>query len=249
MKKIITTTLITGSLFWAGQVYAGSPTSFVSGPGVTKGATTFEGRAGYSWDDGTNNDDRIQVREHFDHGFTDWYALRFIVAQDKRKGDNLAHDDFTVENRIQLFNKADDGWDGGFRFSYTKGDTSPDNIGVKLIGQFNFAENWQARHNISFSHHVGEDAADGMTFSLRHQITRDFTPQGRGLDSLRAGVEVFNDFGNLSTQSGYSDQDHQIGPVMKGGFGNGYAFETGYRIGVSDASRDHLVKFGLSKTF
>ena len=104
-------------------------------------------------------------------------------------------------------------------------------------------ENYEVRMNQLFSHDVGEDAGDGIGAELRFQVTRAFS------DTHKLGIESFNDFGNLTQLSGYSSQEHEIGPVLKGKIGHGYAYETGYRAGISESAADHNFKFFISKSF
>ncbi len=244
MKKLILALL----MILPFSAYSASPTSFVSGPSVSSGVTSFEVRAGYSWDDESASlDERFQLREHIDHGFNDLYAMRIIAAQDDRQNDDLDQDAFTLENRFQIFNSKDHGWDGGFRLSYSANHGRADSVGLKLIGQKKWTNDITSRHNLNFGHQVGGGSADGISFGLSHQIMHKTDISW--LKKSSAGIEMFNDFGNLRTQSGYSNQDHQMGPVFKGSFDNGLSFETGYRTGISRASRDHLVKLGIAKSF
>ncbi|MCI5049148.1 MAG: hypothetical protein MRY32_02280, partial [Rickettsiales bacterium] len=60
---------------------------------------------------------------------------------------------------------------------------------------------------------------------------------------LSIGVEMFNDFGRLRDLSGYDNQDHQFGPVIKGSFTDKVYFQAGYRAGISQNGTDHLAKF------
>ena len=94
-----------------------------------------------------------------------------------------------------------------------------------------------------FDHEVGEDSESGLNAEWRMQATYAVT------DDTRVGLESFNDFGRLADLSGYSDQSHTIGPVVKGKLPNGFFYETGYRAGISDAAPDHLVKFFIGKDF
>lgn len=228
--------------------FAASPTSFVSGAKISADQTSVEARFGYSLDDESASlDDRFQMRQHIDHGFNDLYALRIITAQDDRKGSDLTHDSIGIENRFQIFNAKQHGWDGGFRLSYSAKDSGADSIGANLIGEFKWNDDISSRHNITASHQVGDGSANGVAVGLRHQVM--YKADISALAKSSVGVEMFNDFGNLDTQSGYSAQDHQIGPVMKGAFDNGISFETGYRLGISQTARDHIFKLGVAKSF
>lgn len=234
----------------ATPAFTASPTSFVSGPNVTAGETSVEGRIGYSLDDeGASVDERLQIRQHVDHGFNDLYALRIITAQDDRKGDDLTHDSVTIENRFQVFNQDKNGFDGGIRLVYSMrpDHRGADNIAANIIGEKTFENSLQARHNVIIKHDIGAGSDDGISLEVRHQLTKkialsdDYTP--------RIGIEMFNDFGNLRDQSGFSDQDHQIGPVMKGNISENISYETGYRLGFSRAARDHSFKIGIAASF
>jgi hypothetical protein len=115
---------------------AHASTSTVSGASVTKGQSSVEARMSYSAnDEGGSNEDRIRTRVHYDYGVTDFYAIRAVVAGDKRKGDSHEFDSLTIENRFQLLNKKRDGWDLGVRLNYTQkdGDKSPSEMRIQFI--------------------------------------------------------------------------------------------------------------------
>jgi len=219
--------------------------SSVGSPKVKKGATKIEARFGYSdADNESSQDNRIRFRQQIDHGFTDYYAARIVVQQDDRKGDNFEHNSIRLSNRFHILEASDHGFDLGARIEYTHvdGDKTPSSITTGAYQLIPFGE-YEIRMNQLFSHDVGEDADDGVGAELRFQITRAIS------DTHKLGIESFNDFGNLTELSGYSAQQHEIGPVLKGKLGNGYAYETGYRAGISEGAANHNVKFFLSKSF
>ena len=176
---------------------------------------------------------------------TDWYAARIVLFQDDRKGNNFEHNSIRLSNRFHLLEKGDYGFDLGARFEYTHadGDKTPSDALIGFYQQVPLDNGFEFRSNQLFSHDVGEDADDGVNMELRFQLTKKI------FDNHRIGLESFNDFGNLTELSGSDDQDHDFGPVLKGKFGNGYAYETGYRAGVSDGAANHNFKFFLSKDF
>ena len=223
-----------------------STTGSVGSPGVSEGKTQLEMRLGYSEaEESSSQDERFRSRFQIDHGFTNWYAGRLIVQQDKRKGDSYEHDSLTFENRFQFLDKKDSGWDFGVRAGYQHkdGDKTPSALtfGVYELIPLN---DYELRFNQLFSRDVGEEAGDGVDAELRFQATRAYA------EVHRFGIEGFHDFGNLQDQNGYSAQSHQIGPVFKGAvpFG-GLKYETGYRAGISDGAPDHNFKLFLQKSF
>ncbi len=233
--------------------FAASPTSNVSTASVDKGELSIEQRMGYTTDTpGEADHQRFRMRQHIDYGWTDWYATRLVVSEDKRDGDNLEFGSISLENRFQIFEKKQHGWDGGFRLSYSHsdGDKTPHDVELRLVAGVPFADGWEARGVVSIEHEVGEDAEPGALLELRSQVTKAIPQTSIDyIKELRLGVEMFNDFGKLRELNGYDSGEHQFGPVMKMKFSDGNYIQAGYRAGISEASADHLVKVFIGREF
>lgn len=226
--------------------------SGVSGAGVDKGKASVEWRSGYALDGrDASGDKRFRMRQHLDYGFTDWYALRLVVAQDKRQGDDLEHQAVSLEHRVQFFERENDGWDGGFKliYSHNDGDKTPHEVAVRFMAGIPVAGGWELRHNTNLSHELGPDSEDGLALEWRHQISREMECRPDGIKKWSLGLELFTDLGRLNALSGYDAQDHQIGPALTATLENGMFFQVGYRAGLSRSSPDHLMKFFVGKTF
>ncbi len=228
-----------------------SPSAFASTTGdvgsakVVKGKSEMVVRFGYSEaDEDSSDDERLRMRVHFDHGFTEHYAARVIVAGDRRKKDSLEYEGVTLENRFYVLKAEDHGFDLGVRASYNHkdGDKKPSAVSFGLYELFP-ADPYEFRANQIFEHDIGEDAEDGVSAELRLQVSRKIT------DTHKIALESFHDFGNLSEQSGYSAQSHTIGPVIKGEMFGKYKYEVGYRAGISKDAPDHSLKFFISREF
>jgi hypothetical protein len=220
----------------------------VGSPKVEAGKTSLELRFGYhEAEESSSQDERFRSRVHLDHGFNDFYALRVIASQDRRKNDNLEQDTLGFENRFYLLKAKEHGFGFGARAGYNHkdGDKKPSVLTFGLYGLVPL-DDYELRVNQMFEHAVGEDREPGLSAELRVQATKEIVKK------LRLGIESFHDFDNLNELSGYSAQAHTIGPVLKGrmfeGFGN-MQYEAGYRAGISDAAPDHTVKFFLSTSF
>ncbi len=221
-----------------------SSTGGVGGASVKKGVLAAEARASYSeGDESSSSDGRFQSRIHFDYGVTDSYAARIIFAQDARKNDNYEHAAITFENRFYVLRKDESGFDFGVRAAYSMkdGDKKPDNVAVEFIEVLPW-QDWEIRLNQFLKHDIGEDRRAGLSFESRLQATTKIS------DTHRLGFESFNDFGKFRDLSGYDNQNHTIGPVLKGKIGS-YSYEAGYRAGISKSAIDHGVKFFISKKF
>ncbi len=219
--------------------------SAVGGATVDAGKTAIEWRLAMSEDDdNAGQDQRVRTRVHIDHAFSDLYAARLVYSMDRRKGDNLEFDGLSLQNRFHLLKKEDYGFDGGIRLNYTfaDGDKKPDVLSLRFYQQIPYKA-WEVRFNQIIETEIGEDRDGGMLAEWRSQVTYAVN------DNLRVGLDAFHDFGNLDEQSGYSDQEHAVGPVVKAKLGGGYSLEAAYRVGISDASADQSGTFILTKSW
>lgn len=232
--------------------HAASPIGNVGTAKADKGAFSTEFRTGFTFDDsGSSNDERFRLRQHIDYGFSDWYAARIVIEQDKQQSADFDFRSVTFENRFQFFESDTHGWDGGVRVNYgvSAGGGQSDEIDIRFIANVPIGENWEWRHNTVLEYELGGNADDGLNLELRNQLTKvvgNFIP---GTNKTRVGIEMFNDFGNLRDDAGFSAQDHQIGPVMKAYFPKGVYIQAGYRAGLSDDAPDHLLKFFVGRNF
>lgn len=232
--------------------FAASPIGNVGTAAADKGAFSAELRMGFTFDDpGSSNNERFRIRQHVDYGFSDWYAARLVLEQDRQQGEDVDFRSVTFENRFQIFERTRHGWDGGVRVIYGigAGGGQPDEIDVRFIANVPIGEDWEWRHNTVLEHEIGDNSEDGLFLEQRNQLTKvvgNFIP---GANKTRIGIEMFNDFGNLRNDSGFSSQDHQIGPVMKAYFSKGVYIQAGYRAGLSDDAPDHLLKFFIGRNF
>lgn len=239
-------TLILLVVFLPPAAAIANPVKTVGTAVVNPGMTTLELRSGFSFDDKSrNHDGRVQLREMFDHGFNDWYALRLTLVQDDLGQHDLEHDDIQWDNRFQVFERAKDGFDGGFRMSYVfrDGDKKPDLADIRWINQIPFGDDYEFRHHIIIQHQVGENSRSGIMPELRWQVTKQV------FQTHRFGFEMFNEFGNVRNGNTFSEQSHDAGIVMVGPLFGKARYQAGYRHGISDAAADHAFKFFIGYDF
>jgi hypothetical protein len=68
--------------------------------------------------------------------------------------------------------------------------------------------------------------------------------------SFKAGFEYYGEFGELSDTPDYSEQSHQIGPVIAFDVANtGVEAKLGYLAGISRGAFDSAVKWELEYEF
>ncbi len=221
---------------------ANSSTSGVSSGSVLPGEK-FVVRTSYTNDSqSSSQDNRIRIRQHYEHGFNEGYALRFIVSQDKRKNNSLQHQSFRVENRFQFFEENSDGFNGAIRLGYRNNKSSADKVEVRFNGSKKIADNWQYRQNIILGHEVFNDSESGINLETRFAVQTKVT-------QYNIGIDLFNDWGNLKQLSSYSSQQHTFGSYLKGNINNNLSYEAGYRHGISKSAGDNSVRLFLEYGF
>jgi hypothetical protein len=223
-----------------------NPLKSVGGTSVTKGRHAIEMRAGLSSDQASDSQDgRFNTRTYYDYGVSDWYAIRFGINQDNQGDGNYQHSALTLDNRFQVFERNQHGFDGGFRLSYSfrDGNKKPDTIEARWINVIPLQADYEFRHHVIVQHQIGQESRHGLMPELRWQVTRPF------INDHRVGVEMFNEFGNIRYQDGYSKQNHSMGLVFTGPLWKDLNYQTGYRHSLSRNAPDHAVKFFIGHDF
>ncbi len=242
---------ITAALI-ASAAQASSSVSQVGSARVEEGKATIQMRSGYTWDgSGSSHHNRLRTRQHFDYGFTDWYALRVITRQNRFVGGTISHEAIAIENRFQILEAVEDGWDAGIRLTYKHNshDDTPNHLEVNVLNQVPVTEEWEFRSNIIGEYDIEASSGDVFLFELRSQMTRKIDLPYAEVKSLRIGVEMFNDFGALAKASQFHNQGHIAGTVIKLGLENGISTQASYRYGISRSAPDHTIAFSLGYSF
>jgi hypothetical protein len=156
------------------------------------------------------------------------------------------------ENRFQLIERRDHGWDGGLRLNFgaRDGDKTPHEIDFRLVAQVPFGEDgkWEFRHNAIMEHDIGANSRNGMTLELRNRITRAVASPAP-FESMRLGGEIFTNFDRLRDLQGFDSIDHHLGIMAKARHKNGLHFQLGYRTGFVNDEIDHALRFFVGRRF
>lgn len=214
----------------------------VVGPEVKAERWQVEGRVG--WDEGADGRGTYRQRAHLDYGLSEAWGVRIVWKQLKREGKDLATASADFELKYQLFEDGEDGSDGGAKLVYSlaDADSGADQLSLFWLQEFIF-ERFTFRYNLAAAHEVGEASRSGVKAQARWQVLMPL--HGRH----RLGVEMFNNFGNLRQLSGFDDQSHRAGPVLKGRVADPLTYQVGLLFGLSEAAPDLGVKGFLIYSF
>jgi hypothetical protein len=215
-------------------------------PTVKFGRDVIEWRSGYSIDERNKSlDDRYRQRIHFDHPFTESFALRLIVSQDKLSNGDLRYSGSTAEGRIQFQKRGDGNVETGMRLIYTKADGAygADTANVAFIGDYYF-DKLILRGNLFVGHQLGQESIPGVALETR------FYAAYIAEDKTRYGAEMFNNAGRVREWNGFDKQQHTIGPVVTGTFEDTpWGYQAGAQFGLSKAAPDAALKLFINYNF
>ncbi|MBI1291976.1 hypothetical protein GC173_12160 [bacterium] len=230
--------VVAGSLWlFPHTAAAQSLTGNVGSAAVNRGERSIEARFG------ANDQGNAAARIHFDYAFTDWYQLRTIASFSRPEGGDWDVSGLTFENWLQWSEEARDGegFNGGVRLAYTFRDGGgPDEAAVRFTITDRFAEQWEWRANLIGEIETGDGSEGGVALASRLQVTRAvalWPPL-----ETRLGVELFSEYGDTRDIADPEDQAHQIGPVLKAEWGEGFYLQTAVRVGLTDATDDAMFK-------
>lgn len=212
-------------------------TKKVYSPYVTEGEIEFESRSGYDFDSKNSQNGAWKQKFAVGYGVTDYWFTE-IYGVIKKSGSTGADPEFSEvewENKFQLTQKGEYFLDVGF-LGELKYNTSggADKAEGKLLLAKDIGKTTH-RANLVLEREFGEGASNdfetGISWGSRYRYKRSFSP----------GFEVHSNFGSLSNGESYSEQKHQIGPVIYGHLGP-VEYDVGYLVGVSDAAPDGTLK-------
>lgn len=232
-------TLLISVLFVNNSAHAVSKR--VSSPNVTKGELALDLRG--SFETGEDDPDALQHNTQITYGLTE--RLRISADTDFRKtaGRDAEFDNTDLEFRYNFYQTENlrAAFGGAYEFSHV-GDNNE--IGVSFQGEYRLNQ-WKHQANLGFEREVGGGAAKGMDFALR-------TGHYYDLGKVEPGIEYFFDYGNLTDNNGFEEQEHHIGPVINFDINVGeveFSGVLGYLAGLSNGSADHVFKYEFGYEF
>lgn len=235
-----------------GVAHATSPISQIGSPVVTKGELGIESRFGYTEDGNTPQDDnRVFTRQHFNYGFTDWYATRLIFRQNKFNNDAFEYNLVGFENHFQFTDRKIEGFDSGMRIVYIANhhNFGSDILENRYLLQLPIYDDWQYRFHGIFTYTLENNPNHDVNFEMRHQLTYRINMLPKYLHQTNIGLETFNFLNALDNSGNYQDQNHQLGTILRSNLNNNYYFQTHYRFGITDDSADKIFGISIGKKF
>lgn len=238
--QFVSIVLCTLLLFWSHSSFA-TNTSGVFGPVVNPNDSSGQYRIGFR--PGENGDDDAHNhRFHYQRAISDTLRWRVITQLRSRDGD-FEYDYLRGELLWYLTPDKTSNWDSGIRFDIrSRKGSRAEQFSINWTNQWALSPKWRLRGVASGHWKFGGNAEGGTELETRASLTYK-------LDSgMRAGIEMFNNYGKVSDMGSFNDQEHVIGPSFSGKV-DGISIKLGYLAGITSAADDHSIRLWIGRSF
>lgn len=227
-------------LAWSASVSALNTTSVFS-PDVRAGSQLAEYRLSAVPQSGG---DAIAHRLHFQRAWSEDWRWRLIGLLSDSGADDLEYRYMRLELQNQFLSDDVGAWDAAVRYEFqiADNDDRPSQVRVAFTAKRDLNAHWQIRGNFLTGREFGAESGDGFLLETRAQVTR-------ALGDYRLGIESFNDFNDTQDTGNFDEQQHQLGPVLKGKIGKRGKFLFSTLFGVSGAADDTDIRLHLIRSF
>lgn len=208
-------------------------TTSVFSPDVREGSKALELRSSMLPDESPT---AWAQRLHYQHALSDAWRVRFIgLFADSGPG-SMEFRYFRFEAQWQFAEDEVAGWDSAIRYELqiAEGDNLPSRARIAWTGKWNWDNGWEARANFLTGRQFGPESHDGFLIEPRFQVTRSIA------DNWRLGLESFHDMNDTRGLGSFDEQEHQLGPILKGKLDGGkWSLAFSWLFGISDSADDN----------
>lgn len=202
----------------------------VQSPYVEKGEWSLEHYGSYGFEHEDSSDHyEYKSKTAIGYGITDWWKVELEGVLKNQPGDNTEYNATELVNEFQFWEEGEMAFDMGLYTAYEKHRDSRKADKLEAILAVAKKHN-RSRHtaNLIFEQEIGSDRTSDLELGLAWQ---SLWPVG---EEIKAGFEYYGELGEVSDMQSYSEQSHQLGPVVEFEIPNVDAeVKLGYLMGVS----------------
>jgi hypothetical protein len=238
MKKLLLAATILACVPFSVQ----AETKRIKHPSIEQG-WEVDNSGHFAWDD--DLDSAWVNKTDLEYGINNHFRVGITGTIQKIEGDSLDYAETELEAAWRFTGDESSlqaAVQGEYAFNHEGG---PDELGVTLL-LAGSAYGLDHVANIGVSHEVGDDADGGIGADFSWGSYYD-------MGTWDIGGEYYADFGNLSDNNSWSEQEHHLGPVV--GFSVPISEQrvidarVGYLLGLSKASHDSVLKYEMRTGF
>lgn len=217
----------------------------VYSPIVEEGEPELEYLLDYNIDRDPTINRSARHQFEFEYGVTDRWLTAIYGDFRQRPNQGFAYQGAKWENIYQLFEQGERWLDAGLYFEYIAPQSSlkkPDRLEFKLLLEKEYGRIINTA-NIIFNKELGLNATSNAiveyAWKSKWRWRRDFEP----------AIELYGALGEIGNTQSFSQQQHQVGPVILGHLHNGLSYEIGYLFGLTSSSAQGMVKWVVGYEF
>jgi len=240
MRRFVLSTFIL-ALFGAAPDGDAQTLKGVFGSDVKAGAQAIEYRFGYTDDRGFGVGGAVQ-RFHYQQAVSDRLQFRGVLFQRDLHGGGYDFRGIRLETLYQLLEDEDAGFDSALRLDLHAAD-GDDQPGFARIGwgtEWMVSGGWSFRSNVMLRREVGPGSVDDFSSEVRWRANWS----GDGGSDF--GMELFNSLGFWDAMGSFDEQDHLLGPYVKGEIGPSLTYQVQVLLGLSKSAIDEQFRISLA---
>nr|WP_136250424.1 hypothetical protein [Ningiella ruwaisensis] len=214
----------------------------VHGPMVKANSSQFDWRYTYVSSEEPGTSDIQASRLHYQQSLNERFQVR-LVGQYRQQPD-WEYDSAKIE-LLYNFNKFNeqDNYASAIRFDMrTRKGSRPDDIAVHWTNQLNLDAKNYIRAIVLFGKNLSGEQSKNWRIGTRFSYYR------RPNANYQLGIELFDQYGEVSNIAAYDDQRHQLGPAVMAKFGALQLYAR-YLAGLTDSTPNHALSFRIGWNF
>jgi hypothetical protein len=231
MKKYFLSALLFG---FANSSWA---VTTVNSPTVTKGETEFNIGLEHEFDGNKAKDNKNVFETEIEHSFTDYWSLGLEAATLKESGSETRYELTEIENTFQ-FSKQNESnfFSTGLRAGYEVSYIGADEFKVRYLLKRE-EKNFHYIFNLGLDKQIGKNSEKGLIGDFRTQLAYHVN------NKVDFAIEYYADTKKkLDNMPKFSEQEHQVGPVLFYELAKNAEIEVGTLFGVTKESPDTALK-------
>ncbi|MDH5722094.1 MAG: hypothetical protein OEY94_02080 [Alphaproteobacteria bacterium] len=181
-----------------------------------------------------------------EYGLTDYFQPVLGVEFKRENDESTRLEEIELGGKFQFTPQGQYWVDSGayVRYFIPTDSDEADKVSVDFLLAKPFVEYGTTLVNIAFDQEVGKNSNNDLEAAISGSHYKHINT------NTEFGVEYYADFGKLNDHNGYSEQKHQIGPVVGYKLGDYHAeFKLGYLQGISKAAPDSTIKYEIEFEF
>lgn len=222
---------VTSLIFFSFSITTyGQNLSNVFSPDVKPGSQAFEWRVGYNPDT-----ERYATRAHYQYGFSESLRMRIISSLRGSDSEDLELRYWRLETQWQFReDQLHGGWDSAVRLEIqvAEGDNLPSRLRLGWTNKWRISDELEFRFIPMIARQIGPQSGNDYLLETRARLAYRLN------EKTKLSFDLFSDFNTADSIGSFSEQEHQLGPLLQIDLNDDFTLNAGPLFGLTNISPD-----------